>query len=79
VKKSLRWQFYAETTLSAITGIPFVVTLLNHAWIEVLFRIDPDQGQGWVEWLIVALLAMATLTCAALARSEWRRAAVAAT
>jgi hypothetical protein len=77
MRKALRWQFYAETILGALTGILFVVTLLNRAWIEMLFHVDPDQGQGWVEWLIVGVLLAVTLALASLARLEWRRAAIA--
>lgn len=78
MKISLRARFYPETVLGIIAGIMFVVTLLNRAWIETLFHVDPDRGQGWMEWLIVGGLLAATLVMAALARYEWRRAAAAA-
>ena len=75
---SLRTRFYPETILGIISGIMFVVTLLNHAWIETVFKVDPEQGQGWVEWAIVGGLLLVTLVLAALARYEWRRATAAA-
>jgi hypothetical protein len=78
VKKGVRGRFYAETILTVITGIMFLVTLINRAWIETVFHLDPDQGQGWVEWTIVAVLLVAAITCAVLARSEWRRVSIAA-
>jgi hypothetical protein len=31
-----------------------VVTLFWHDWIEAVFRVDPDQGKGSAEWLVVA-------------------------
>lgn len=78
MRNSLRPRFYPETILGLISGIMFVATLLNRAWIETVFHVDPDQGQGWVEWAIVGGLLVVTLVMAALARHEWRRAAAAA-
>lgn len=78
MKASIRARFYAETILGILTGVAFVVTLFYRDWIEVVFKVDPDQGQGWVEWLIVAGLLVVTLALSALARHEWRRAAVVA-
>lgn len=78
MKKGLRPWFYPEFALGILSGIAFVVTLFNRAWIELAFRVDPDQGSGVVEWLIVAALLVATVTLFALARYEWRRAYAAA-
>jgi tetrahydromethanopterin S-methyltransferase subunit E len=75
MKNALRQRFYPETVLGLVTGILFVVTLLNHAWIEAFFHVDPDRGQGWMEWLIVGGLLVVALVMSALARYEWRRAA----
>jgi tetrahydromethanopterin S-methyltransferase subunit E len=73
VKKGLRFWFYAESILGTLTGILFIVTLFSRDWIETIFHIDPDQGQGWVEWLIVVALALVTVGLGALARAEWSR------
>lgn len=50
-----------------------VVTLAWHDWIETVFGIDPDRGGGWLEWLIVGVLVVATVTFGALARADRRR------
>lgn len=50
-----------------------VVTLAWHDWIETVFGIDPDHGGGWLEWLIVGVLVVATITFGALARADRRR------
>jgi hypothetical protein len=74
MRKGLRLWFYPEVILGIITGVLFVLTLLNRAWIETVFQVDPDHGQGWVEWLIVGVLLAVTVACGVLARYEWRRA-----
>jgi hypothetical protein len=76
MKKGLRLWFYAESILGTFTGILFIVTLVSRDWIEFIFHIDPDQGQGWVEWLIVIALALVTVGLGALARAEWSRASL---
>jgi hypothetical protein len=53
----------------------FTVTLLWHDWIEIVFRIDPDHGSGWLEWLIVAAEFGLTVTFSISAGQEWRRSA----
>ena len=74
---ALRWYFWLETGMAIVTGMLFVITLVWHNWIEILFNIDPDQGSGLLEWLIVGVLLVVTIALFALARYEWRRARVA--
>lgn len=77
MQKGLRIWFYAETILGVVASALFVYTVFARTWIETFLHVDPDQGQGWVEWMIVgALLAVAILS-GYLARREWRRTAVA--
>ncbi|MFF0087894.1 ABC transporter permease [Streptomyces canus] len=63
-----------ETVAAAISAVVFVLTLLWRDWIERLFGVDPDQGSGALEWIIVALALCCTIICGLLARSEWHRA-----
>ena len=78
MKKGLRIWFYAEAIIGVLASALFVYTLFARDWIEAVFNVDPDQGQGWVEWMIVGALLIAALTAGYLARREWRRTAVAA-
>jgi hypothetical protein len=48
----LRRRFLVETAVGSITGCLAVVTLFWHDWIEVIFGVDPDKGNGSAEWLI---------------------------
>ena len=65
-------RFWIETALAVLTGILVVVTVITREWIELLFGVDPDGGDGSLEWAIVAVLAVLTVAFAALARAEWR-------
>ena len=74
MRKALRGRFWLETGMAIVTAILFVITLVWRGWIEVVFNIDPDQGSGALEWLIVGILLAVTITLCILARYEWRKA-----
>lgn len=71
---SLRRRFWLESILGSITGVIAVVTLLWHDWIEAVFGVDPDKGNGSAEWVVVLILLALTAMLAIAARLEWRRA-----
>jgi len=75
----LRRRFWVEAALGLASALLCLVTLVWHDWIEIVFHLDPDQGSGAVEWLIVALSLAITVTAVALARQEWRRPVATAT
>ena len=74
MRNALRRRFWLETGIAIITGILFVITLIRNDWIEIVFRIDPDNNNGTFEWLIVGALLLVTITLFILASYEWRRA-----
>ncbi len=71
--RGLRRRFWVETAGSAVSLVAFVVTLIWPDWIERVFGVDPDGGNGSFEWLIVALLLLATVAGSVVARREWAR------
>jgi len=73
MRKALRWYFWLETVMAIATGILFVITLVQRDWIEIVFGVDPDQGNGSLEWLIVGALLVVSITLFTLASYEWRR------
>ena len=77
MRKALRGRFWLETSLAILTSILFVITLVWHNWAEIIFKMDPDQGSGLFEWLVVGVLLAATIALIVLARYEWRKARVA--
>jgi uncharacterized membrane protein len=66
-------RYRLEVIAAAVTGLAAVLTAIVPDWIEEVFHIDPDGGNGAVEWLIVAALALATIALGALAWRERRR------
>jgi len=74
LRQCLRRRFWIEVSLALLTGILALITLLSREWIEVVFHVDPDEGSGSLEWLIVALAAAAAIILAVMARVEWRSA-----
>lgn len=74
MRKALRWHFWLETAMAIATSIVFVITLVQRDWIEIVFGVDPDQGNGSLEWLIVGALLVASITLFTLASHEWGRA-----
>ena len=74
VKRRLRIRFFIEIGLGITSAVLSLLTFVKRDWIEALFGIDPDHGNGIVEWLIVGGFLFTTLMLFSLAQYEWRRA-----
>ena len=70
----MRRQFWAAVVLGGLSAVLAVLTLITREWIEIVFGVDPDDGNGSLEWAIVIVLAVTAIVCLAYARAEWRRA-----
>lgn len=68
----MRFRFWVESALSIAASVLLILTLVSREWIEALFGVDPDGGDGSLEWLVVVAVAAAALVLAILARREWR-------
>ncbi len=73
MRTTVRARFFPEAILAALCASLFVYSLFTRDWIELVFKIDPDQGTGYLEWLVVAGLLALTFTWGYVARREWRR------
>jgi len=67
-------RFWVEVGLAVFCAFLILLTLAWKDWIELVFRVDPDHGNGSFEWLLVTLAVAGTVTFWSLARVEWRRA-----
>jgi hypothetical protein len=66
--------FWVEAVLSAFGTFLGLLTIVWHDWIEGVFGVDPDHGNGSAEWIAVVVLLAIGAVAGALARREWRRA-----
>ena len=71
--RQVRWRFWVEAALSVAGFASFIVTVVGRDWIELVFGVDPDHGNGSLEWLIVLGLLVVASTTFAIARRERRR------
>ncbi len=70
----LRSRFWWEAASATFTGLLAAVTVASRGWIEVVFGVDLDRGDGSLEWAAVVASCCLTAVLATLARREWRRA-----
>jgi hypothetical protein len=75
---SMRRRFWAESVSAASVAVLALVTVVWPDWIEIVTDSAPDGGSGALERAVVGVLAATAILLAAVARAEWRRAAVAA-
>jgi hypothetical protein len=62
-----------EVGLAAVSALLFVTTLFWREWIEIVFGVDPDHGDGSLESLVMALTAASAIIASLVARADWRR------
>lgn len=75
MKRRIGKAFWVESVLGSATTFLALLTLIWPDWIEGVFGVDPDHGNGSLEWAIVAVCFAVTIASAVLAGREWRRAA----
>ena len=64
-----------EVLLAGVCAVLAVATAVLPRWIEVVFRVDLDHGDGGLEWTLVVLLGV-TAVVAAVRGLRHRRVAV---
>lgn len=64
--------FWIESAMALASAALLAVTLITRTWIEEIFKVDPDQGSGSLEWIIIGVALMLTVASVMLARGEWR-------
>jgi hypothetical protein len=76
--KPIRARFWLEIGVAGTAAALAVLTLVWSEWIEAIFRMDPDRGNGSLERSIVGVLLLISLTLSVASRRERRRAVIAA-
>jgi len=64
--------FRIEVALAVLTGALGVLSLFWRDWIEALTGWSPDRHSGSVEFGLVAVLLITSVSCAAVARRTHR-------
>ncbi len=65
-------RFWVWLALAIVSMVLLVGTVAWPDWIEIVFRVDPDHGSGWLEWAIVAAAFALTVTFSVTACRAWR-------
>ena len=68
--KTLTRRIWTETALATLTAAIALLTIVWPDWIEVIFGVDPDGGNGALEWGFVGLSAFASLMFGLRARAD---------
>ncbi len=74
MKRHLTPSFWIELGLAGLSAFLAIITLLWPDWIELVFNVDPDLGDGSLERAIVGLSFALAVAFFLLARREWQRA-----
>jgi len=69
---ALRRRFWLETVSAALAAFFAILTVAYPEWIELVFGIDPDSGNGSVEWAMAGTFALAFVVLALGARADRR-------
>lgn len=72
--RAARTRYLVTGCLAGVSAGLLVVTLVWREWVELLTGLDPDAGDGALEWLLVATfaaLALATGLASLHARRRW--------
>jgi hypothetical protein len=72
VKAQFNVRFWMAAALAMVTMFLAIITILWQNWIEIVFRVDPDHGNGSFERWVVGVAAVLCLASLLLARREWK-------
>jgi hypothetical protein len=73
MRKRLKAWFTVELVLGFASLGLAVLTAINGEWIEAFTGLEPDAGDGTLEWAIVIALAIAATVLGRLALRDGRR------
>jgi hypothetical protein len=69
----MRPRFWLELLVVVASLTLWVATLIWPDWIELIFKVDPDEGSGSLERALTILLPAVGFAVAFVTAREWRR------
>jgi hypothetical protein len=72
----IRTRFWLESAIALVAAVLAVATAIVPDWIETVFGVDPDGGNGVVEWGVTAAFAILAIAFVIAARLEYTRTVV---
>jgi hypothetical protein len=73
LRRQLPQRFWVEAAFGVISTVLLVLTFVVPNWIELLFRVTPDAGNGSTEWGLAFSLAAVSVVMFAFAGRTWRK------
>lgn len=73
--RALPTHFWLEAVVAAVGFLLFVLTLITREWFEALTGLDPDGGNGALEFALAGGLLIVAAASAFLARRTYAAAA----
>ena len=73
MRRSLPIRFWVEVALSVASGTLTALTITWTDWIERIFGLEPDGGDGSIEWGLVLAFAGLTIAFIIFSRRTWLR------
>ena len=70
----VRRRFWFEVGLGALSLLLLILTLAWKDWIEIVFDVDPDSGDGSFEAVLTIATVLTFVICMAAAWWDYRRA-----
>lgn len=67
-------RFWLSSVSAAATTVLAVLTVVTPDWIEAVFGVDPDHGDGATEWLVLIVLLTTAGALGLRSRILWLRA-----
>ncbi len=73
MQRHLRARFWVEASLTTVWFVLAILTIAWNDWVEEIFHVDPDAGNGSFEWAIVGIFGLLAVVFFVATRVEWRR------
>jgi hypothetical protein len=73
MRRNLPVRFWIEAVTASLGVALFVLTLVSAEWFEALTGLEPDGGNGSLEWALPVVLLAIAASSAFLARRTYQR------